>query len=75
MLSKEAREFILHATGYFRGHWEDPEWGRRPVDQVLINLTIHELANGITDEEVRQQIQGAVEQRLERSALEMVRGS
>lgn len=75
MLSKEAREFILRITDYFRGHWEDPEWGRRPVDQVLINLTIHELANTITDEETRRQIQGAVERTLERSALEMVRGS
>lgn len=31
MLSKQALDFILHVTDYFKGHWEDPEWGRRPV--------------------------------------------
>jgi len=61
MLSNAAREFILHVTHYFNGHWEDPEWGRRPVNQLLIGLTIRELADGLGDKEVRAQIQGAVD--------------
>ncbi len=56
MLSKSARDFILHITNYFHGHWEDPEWGRRPVNQILVSLAIHELANGIQDSEAREQL-------------------
>ncbi|CAH1189633.1 conserved hypothetical protein [Candidatus Nitrotoga sp. BS] len=56
MLSKSARDFILHITNYFHGHWEDPEWGRRPVNQILVSLAIRELANGIQDSEAREQI-------------------
>ncbi len=56
MLSKSARDFILHITNYFHGHWEDPEWGRRPVNQILVSLAIRELANGIQDAETREQI-------------------
>lgn len=56
MLSKSARDFILHITNYFHGHWEDPEWGRRPVNQILVSLAIHELTNGIQDSEAREQI-------------------
>lgn len=56
MLSKSARDFILHITNYFHGHWEDPEWGRRPVNQILVSLAIRELANGIQDSETRDQI-------------------
>jgi len=42
-------EFILQITDYFKGHWEDPEWGRRPANQVLIALAVRELAQGIQD--------------------------
>jgi hypothetical protein len=56
MLSKSARDFILHITNYFHGHWEDPEWGRRPVNQILVSLALRELANGIQDSEAREQI-------------------
>jgi hypothetical protein len=47
---------LLHITNYFHGHWEDPEWGRRPVNQILVSLAIRELANGIQDAETREQI-------------------
>ena len=56
MLSKSARDFILHITNYFHGHWEDPEWGRRPVNQILVSLALRELANGIQDSEAREQL-------------------
>lgn len=59
MLSQAARDFILHITNYFHGHWEDPEWGKRPVNQVLIGLAVRELAEGIQDTTLRTQIQTA----------------
>lgn len=49
-------EFILQITDYFKGHWEDPEWGRRPANQVLIALAVRELAQGIQDAAVQKQI-------------------
>ncbi len=68
MLSKSARDFILHITNYFHGHWEDPGWGRMPVNQLLIGLTIHELANGIEDAELRGQIHAAAEKAIAKNA-------
>ncbi|MES2073859.1 MAG: hypothetical protein V4488_26130 [Pseudomonadota bacterium] len=61
MLSKTAKDFILHITNYFHGHWEDPEWGKQPVNQLLIGLAVKELANGIHDVELKGHIQSAAE--------------
>jgi hypothetical protein len=40
MLTKEGLEFLLRITDYFHGHWEDPEWGKRPINQVLLSLDV-----------------------------------
>lgn len=37
--------------------WEDPDWGQSDVGQISIVSAIHELANQITDSEIRTQIQ------------------
>ena len=68
MLSKAARDFILHITNYFNGHWEDPEWGKLPVNQLLTGLTIRELAAGIQDVEIRSQIQSAVDKAIAKNS-------
>ncbi len=62
MLSKAGLDFILHITDYFNGHWEDPEWGRMPVNQTLIAVAIRELGDGIQDATLRGQIQAAANQ-------------
>jgi hypothetical protein len=54
--AKSRLEFILQITDYFKGHWEDPEWGRRPSNQVLIALAVRELAQGIQDSAAQKQI-------------------
>ncbi len=41
----------------FRHGWEDPDWGRRPMDQLTIALAIHDLAAKMEDEDTRKQIQ------------------
>ena len=56
MLSKTTLDFILRLTDWFHGHWEDPEWGKRPTTQILIALAVRDLANGIQDTELRAQI-------------------
>ncbi len=42
------------------GIGEDPNWGKRPVDQIALQATIFEMAGRITDEAVRKQVQTAV---------------
>ena len=72
MLSKDGLEFLLRITDYFHGHWEDPEWGRRPINQVLVLLSAHTLANGIADPESRAAIQGSVEKAMATAAQKVV---
>ncbi len=48
--------FLLAATDFFHGHWEEPIG---PLGEAAIKLTIHELANGIRDNSVRKSIQDA----------------
>jgi len=61
MLSKAALDFLLRLTDWFHGHWEDPEWGKRPTTQILIALAVRDLASGIQDAEFRGQIQAAAD--------------
>lgn len=56
---KSRLEFVLQITDYFKGHWEDPEWGRRPENQALIAVAIRELADGLADAAVKKQINDA----------------
>jgi hypothetical protein len=73
MLSKEAREFILLITKYFNGHWEDPEWGKRPADQILVGLAIRSLAVAIQDPEYRSQIQGAADKAIAKNSQSFIK--
>lgn len=58
---KSRLDFVLQVTNYFNGHWEDPEWGRRPENQALIAIAIRELATGITDAALKKQINEAAD--------------
>ena len=61
MLTNTSLDFILRLTDWFDGHWEDPEWGRRPTTQILIALAVRDLASGIHDTELRAQIHAAAD--------------
>jgi hypothetical protein len=74
MLTKEGLDFILHITNYFHGHWEDPGWGRAPLNQVLIQLTAMTLAEGIEDAGVRADLQGALGKGVANAAQAVARG-
>jgi hypothetical protein len=75
MLTQEGLDFILRITDYFHGHWEDPSWGRRGINQVLILLSIYNLAEGIADTEARQTVQRSVERAMANAAEEIVKTS
>ena len=53
-------EWMLKGELWRMGVGEDPSWGQHPVDQIVINATILELANNIADQGVREQIQASV---------------
>jgi hypothetical protein len=56
-----------------QSHWEDPEWRRGPVNQVLMGLAISELATGIEDIEVRKQVTAAVDEIVAKNASRVQR--
>ncbi len=60
-MSKEELEFLLRITDYFHGHWEDPGWGSKYMNQVLVLLGAHTWANGIAETEARQAVQHTIE--------------
>ena len=65
---KSRLDFVLQITNYFGGHWEDPEWGRRPANQVLIALAIRDLAGGLGDAALQKQILGAADKAIAKNA-------
>jgi len=73
MLSPAARDFLLHITNYFHGHWEDPGWGRTPINQVLVGLTIRQLADGLEDSSLRSQIQHAADEAIAKHTPQLAR--
>jgi hypothetical protein len=56
----------------FRHGVEDPEWGKRPIDQHTIATTIHELAATITHGETRKQIQSSAARLMVNTAQEII---
>jgi hypothetical protein len=73
MLSKAALDFLLRLTDWFHGHWEDPEWGKRPTTQILIALALRDLATGLHDAESRSQIQAAADKVIAKNGQAMTR--
>ncbi len=58
---KASLKFILSVTDHFKGHWEDPEWGRMPANQILIALAVRDLASAIQDADLRTQMHAAAD--------------
>lgn len=73
MLTKEGLDFLLQITNYFNGHWEDPDWGRRPINQILVQLSALTLAEGIEDAGVRAEVHGAISKGIATSAQALAR--
>ncbi len=65
---KSRLDFVLQITNYFNGHWEDPDWGRRPANQVLIALAIRDLASGVGDAALQKQILDAADKAIAKNA-------
>lgn len=73
MLSKAAMDFLLRLTDWFHGHWEDPEWGKRPTTQILIALALRDLATGLHDADLRGQIQTATDKVIAKNSQAVTR--
>jgi hypothetical protein len=74
MLSKARLDFILRLTDWFHGHWEDPEWGKRAPTQILVAIAVRDLADGIQDSELREQIQGAADKVVAKNGQSVMKG-
>jgi hypothetical protein len=49
-------QWILNGELWRFGVGEDPNWGKRPIDQILVKTAIFELAEAIPEEALRRQI-------------------
>lgn len=65
-------QWITNGEIWRLGIGEDPHWGQRPIDQLIIKAAIHELANKLTDQTVRKQIQTNIADGLERTVKGMI---
>ena len=68
-------EWMLKGELWRLGIGEDPDWGQHPVDQIIIKATIHELANKISDQEARKQVQTKIAESMVNTAHQMVKAS
>ncbi|SEA63142.1 hypothetical protein SAMN05216411_11554 [Nitrosospira multiformis] len=59
----------------FRHAIEDLNWGKRPIDQHTLAITIYELAGKIEDLEMRKQIQASAAKHLLNTAQYIARNS
>jgi hypothetical protein len=75
MLSKEQLDFLLRITDYFHGHWEDPEWGKRYLNQILVLVSAHTLVSGLEDAAVRRQVMEPIEKAVAEIAERAVKAS
>jgi len=41
----------------FKHGWEDPSWGRMPINQVALGLVLHEISTKIADQALQEQVQ------------------
>ena len=64
-------DFVLQVTNYFNGHWESPDWGTLPSNQVLIALAIRDLAGGIRDAALQKAIVEAADRAVAKNAVAM----
>lgn len=59
----------------FQHGWEDPEWGKRAIDQHNIAIVMHELAGAITDSQVKKEIRNVTAKFILSTSEQMVKDS
>jgi len=66
-------QWILNGELWRLGIGEDPNWGQRHIDQMVIKAAIYELANKIADQAVKKQIQTSIAHDLVNTAQRIVK--
>ena len=72
-MTRQGLKFLLRITDYFDGHWEDPDWGQQPVNQVLVMVSALTLVDGIEDESTRNAVQQPLERAIAGAAMRIAR--
>lgn len=57
----------------FKHGWEDPEWGRMPLNQVTLGLALHDLGAKIADRDLSAQIQAIAQKVVAENAQRVVK--
>ncbi len=58
----------------FKHGWEDPEWGRMPVNQVALGLVIQEIGTRLADPGAREQVLAIGARVIAENAKEIMQG-
>ena len=72
-MTKQGLEFMLRITDYFGGRWEDPGWGQQPINQVLVMLSAHTMAEVIEDDKARREVHGPLEKAIAGTTQRIIR--
>jgi len=60
-MTKDELDFLLAVINYTQGHYQDPDWGNRVTDQLMLLKGAHILASQIAKPEIRAGIVKATE--------------
>lgn len=57
----------------FKNGWEDPSWGKLPINQATLGLVLHELSTKVADHSLQEQIQGIATKLVTENAQKVVK--
>ncbi len=52
----------------FKHGWEDPSWGRLPINQAALGLALHGLSEKVASRELQAQLQGIAQKMVAENA-------
>ena len=57
----------------FKHGWEDPEWGRMPINQVTLGLALHDLGAKLADRDLQEQVRAIAQKVVAENAQRVVK--
>lgn len=57
----------------FNHGWEDPGWGRMPINQVALGLALHEIGTRLANRELQGQVQAIAQKVVAENAQHAVK--
>ena len=57
----------------FKQGWEDPEWGRKSINQVTLGLALHDIGAKLADRALQEQVQAIAQKVVAENAQHIVK--